>query len=61
MRLSDLYFSWWLRPGATRSLSVGGLNRSYVVHAPKGHDPKVAVHFLRSIKRRDRFGTAAES
>lgn len=40
MRLSDLYFSWWLRPGTTRSLKVGGLDRSYVVHVPKGHSPK---------------------
>ena len=38
MRLSDLYFSWWLRPGTTRSLKVGGLDRTYVVHVPKGHD-----------------------
>jgi polyhydroxybutyrate depolymerase len=38
MRPSDLYFSWWRRPGTVRSLVVGGLQRSYVVHAPKGHD-----------------------
>jgi polyhydroxybutyrate depolymerase len=43
MRLSDVYFSWWLRPGATRSLKVGGLSRSYVVHAPKGHDPTMSL------------------
>jgi len=40
MRLSNLYFSWWLRPGKVRNLSVGGLARTYVVHAPKGHDLK---------------------
>ena len=40
MRLSDLYFSWWLRPGTTHSLKVGGLTRTYVVHVPKGHDGK---------------------
>jgi poly(3-hydroxybutyrate) depolymerase len=38
MRITDLYFSRWLRPGATRSITVDGLNRSYVVHVPKGHD-----------------------
>lgn len=43
MRLSDLYFSRWLRPGATRSLKVGGLTRTYVVHAPKGHDLKTPL------------------
>ena len=40
MSLSSLYFSWWLRPGTTHSLKVGGLTRTYVVHAPKGRDPK---------------------
>jgi polyhydroxybutyrate depolymerase len=39
MRASDLYFSWWRRPGTLRSLVVGGLQRTYVVHLPKGHDP----------------------
>ena len=43
MRLSDLYFSWWLRPGKVRSLNVGELNRSYVVHVPKGHDLKTPL------------------
>jgi polyhydroxybutyrate depolymerase len=38
MRPSDLYFSWWLRPGNVRTLIVDGLRRSYVVHTPKGHD-----------------------
>jgi polyhydroxybutyrate depolymerase len=38
MRLSDLYFSWWLRPGESRSLTVGGLNRTYLVHVPEGYD-----------------------
>lgn len=37
MWLMNLYFSWWLRPGVTRSITVGGMTRSYVVHAPKGH------------------------
>ena len=40
MRLSDLYFSWWLRPGKVRTVVVGGLTRTYVVHVPKGHDLK---------------------
>jgi polyhydroxybutyrate depolymerase len=40
MRITDLYFSWWLRPGATRSITVGGLNRTYVVHVPNDHDQK---------------------
>ena len=43
MRITDLYFSWWLRPGKTRTLTVGGLNRTYVVHVPKGHDPKTPM------------------
>jgi polyhydroxybutyrate depolymerase len=38
MRITDLYFSWWLRPGTPRTLTVGGLNRTYVVHVPEGHD-----------------------
>src|SRR5262249_31621671 len=40
MSFTNLYFSWWLRPGATRSITVGGLNRSYIVHVPKGYDQK---------------------
>ena len=43
MRLSDLYFSWWLQPGLVRTLGVGGLNRTYVVHIPKGHDLKTPL------------------
>jgi polyhydroxybutyrate depolymerase len=38
MRFTDLYFSWWLRPGAVRSLVVGGRKRTYVVHIPDGRD-----------------------
>src|SRR5580704_13650078 len=37
MRMSDAYFSWWLRPGKTRTLSAGGLNRTYLVHVPEGY------------------------
>jgi polyhydroxybutyrate depolymerase len=40
MRMTDLYFAWWLRPGMTRTLIVGGLKRTYVVHVPKGNDSK---------------------
>jgi polyhydroxybutyrate depolymerase len=43
MRITDLYFSWWLRPGIVRTLVGGGLNRIYVVHAPKGYDPKTPL------------------
>jgi predicted esterase len=43
MWLMNLYSSWWLRPGAIRSLTVGGLNRSYLVHVPNGHDPKAPL------------------
>jgi polyhydroxybutyrate depolymerase len=39
MRLLDLYFSWWLRPGMIRFLRVGDLTRSYVVHLPNGRLP----------------------
>src|SRR5437868_2750685 len=43
MRLTDLYFSWWLRPGKVRSLTVSGLTRTYVVYPPKGHDLKTPL------------------
>jgi polyhydroxybutyrate depolymerase len=43
MRITDLYFSWWLHPGKIRTLSVGGLNRTYLVHVPEGHDPKTPM------------------
>jgi polyhydroxybutyrate depolymerase len=43
MWLLNLYFSWWLRPGATRSITVGGLTRSYIVHLPKGNDQKAPM------------------
>jgi polyhydroxybutyrate depolymerase len=33
----NLYFSGWLHPGESRSIDVGGLKRSYVVHVPKHH------------------------
>jgi polyhydroxybutyrate depolymerase len=35
MGLSNLYFSWWHRAGKIRSVSVGGLNRTYAVHVPR--------------------------
>ncbi|HET6881825.1 MAG TPA: PHB depolymerase family esterase [Pirellulales bacterium] len=35
MSLMDLYFSKWLHPGESRSINVGSLHRSYVVHVPK--------------------------
>ncbi|MGH7192480.1 MAG: alpha/beta hydrolase family esterase [Candidatus Saccharimonadales bacterium] len=38
MSLMNLYFSGWLHPGENRTINVGGLNRSYVVHVPKHHD-----------------------
>jgi polyhydroxybutyrate depolymerase len=37
MRITDLYFSNWLRPGKTRTLTVGDLNRTYLVHVSEGH------------------------
>jgi polyhydroxybutyrate depolymerase len=40
MSLLNLYFSGWLHPGENRSLIVGGLKRSYVVHQPKHHADK---------------------
>ena len=43
MRITDLYFSWWLRPGKTRTLTAGGLNRTYLVHVPEGHDQKTPL------------------
>jgi polyhydroxybutyrate depolymerase len=43
MRLSDLYFSWWLRPGTTCFITAGGVKRSYIVHLPNGHDPQTPM------------------
>jgi polyhydroxybutyrate depolymerase len=43
MRITDIYFSWWLRPGTVRTLVAGGLTRTYVVHVPTGHDLKTPV------------------
>jgi polyhydroxybutyrate depolymerase len=43
MTLLDLYFSGWRHPGTNHSIQVGGLNRSYVVHAPKRNDPNVPM------------------
>src|SRR5271166_2673809 len=43
MWLMNLYFSWWLRPGVTRSITVGSTTRSYIVHVPKGHDQKTPI------------------
>src|ERR1700722_8989314 len=43
MRITDLYFSWWLRPGKIRKLTVAGLSREYVVHVPEGHDQKTPM------------------
>jgi poly(3-hydroxybutyrate) depolymerase len=43
MWLMNFYFSWWLRPGATRSIIVDGTTRSYIVHVPKGHDRKTPM------------------
>ena len=42
MRVTDLYFSWWLHPGKVRTLVVGGLNRT-VASAPKEHDMKTTL------------------
>jgi len=43
MRITNLYFSWWLRPGKTRTLTTGGLNRTYLVHVPEGYDQKTPM------------------
>jgi polyhydroxybutyrate depolymerase len=43
MSLLNLYFSGWLHPGDNRSINIGGLNRSYVVHVPKGFDHKTPM------------------
>ena len=49
MRISDLYFSWWLRPGKTRTLAVGDLNRTYLVHVPEGHDQKTPLPVILAL------------
>lgn len=43
MRITDFYFSWWLRPGTTRTLTVDGRKRTFVVHLPKHHDQNTPV------------------
>jgi len=43
MQVTDLYFSLWLRPGKTRTITVGGLSRTYLVHVPKGHDQQTPM------------------
>ncbi len=43
MRITDLYFSWWLRPGKSRTLRVGGFNRTYIAYVPKGHNLKTPM------------------
>ncbi len=40
MSVTRLLFAWWVRPGKTRYLRVGGLKRSYLIHFPKGYNPK---------------------
>jgi polyhydroxybutyrate depolymerase len=40
MSLMNLYFSRWLHPGESRTINVGGLKRSYVVHLPQGFELK---------------------
>lgn len=40
MWITNLFFWWLLRPGKIRRLNVGGLNRTYFVHVPKGYEPK---------------------
>jgi polyhydroxybutyrate depolymerase len=43
MWLYDLYFSWWLRPGTTRSVVVGERRRTYLVHVPSKYNPTEAA------------------
>ncbi len=40
MRIINLLFAWFGRPGKFRSVIMGGLRRTYFVHVPKGYDPK---------------------
>ncbi len=40
MRIINLLFAWFGRPGKFRSVFVGGLRRTYFVHVPKGYDPE---------------------
>src|ERR1700681_977364 len=49
MWITDLYFSWWLRPGTNHSLTVDSLNRTYVVHVPKGHDQKTPMPVILAL------------
>lgn len=50
MWFSRMLFAWWVVPGKTRYLTWSGLQRSYVVHMPRGKDSKqplpvvVALH-----------------
>ena len=56
MRITDLYFSRWLRPGKTRTLAAGGLSRTYVVHVPEGHDPKAPMPVVLALHGRTMNG-----
>ncbi len=50
MSVTRLLFAWCVLPGKTRSLKVGGLKRSYLIHLPEGYDSRtptpvvVAMH-----------------
>jgi polyhydroxybutyrate depolymerase len=43
MRISNLFFSWWLRPGKVWTLVAGGRKRSYFVHVPGGREPQTPL------------------
>jgi polyhydroxybutyrate depolymerase len=55
-RITHLCFSWWLRPGKTRTLPVGGLNRTYLVHVPESHDPKAPMPVVLALHGRTMNG-----
>jgi hypothetical protein len=43
MSLINVYFSWCHRTGAIRTVAAGGLNRTYLVHVPKGCEAKAPL------------------
>jgi polyhydroxybutyrate depolymerase len=49
MWITNLYFSWWLRPGKVRTLVANGLNRTYLVHVPKAADSKTPLPLVLAL------------
>ena len=49
MWLTRLLFAWWVRPGTTRSLQAGSQKRPYLIHFPKGYDPRTPTPMVLAL------------